>query len=461
MFKGLLGAAAAASLLMVAVPSWCAPLDRASAPLIWFGPQPPLPGRPGSTDFMDLFSPDADWPVTTKHTRVFSLFGEWVAHIASPKMLKTVVAGIERRGFLLAVEAGPMVRPHNCGEGYDGMAGPAEGRIIAERIKAAGGTIDILAYDEPFYNAAIRSGPEQCLLPPDEVARRVLPYVELMRAHFPDILLGGNEPLIDGLDADGIADWLEAYKAVVGEPLAFLHLDVDWGYENWPEASRRVAEMSRAHGVPFGIFYISDAPRRDWWVNLAGEHIKAFEAAAGVPDHAVFETWTLHPDRVLPESDDWTFTGLVRRYVQERERLGFRTEGPGGNLAYRRATVSSHALPGRPASNAVDGEPAIWWSAGAPPPAWIEVRLDEPANVAEIRLTVSQSPPGDTRHIVSVMDVAGRQHPLTTLDGYTSDGQVLLVRPQAPLAGITAVRIETVESPSWVAWHEIEIIAAD
>jgi hypothetical protein len=49
---------------------------------------------------------------------------------------------------------------------------------------------------------------------------------------------------------------------------------------------------------------------------------------------------------------------------------------------------------------------------------------------------------------------------LYTFDGNTKDGDELIFSPEAPLQGIRYIRVETVASPSWVAWREIEIIDA-
>jgi hypothetical protein len=44
------------------------------------------------------------------------------------------------------------------------------------------------------------------------------------------------------------------------------------------------------------------------------------------------------------------------------------------------------------------------------------------------------------------------------LAGSTVDGQVLEVAA-GPWAGVRAVRVETVASPSWVAWRELEVLS--
>jgi hypothetical protein len=123
--------------------------------------------------------------------------------------------------------------------------------------------------------------------------------------------------------------------------------------------------------------------------------------------------------------------------------------------------ASSETVGGRPAQ-AVDGQADRTWNAGDWPPAWIEIDLGRDRLVTGITLLPSQLPNVAT----TVHRVYGRA------DGRT--GEVLL----AEVKGVTTdnvwrratfersrrvryVRVETVESPSWVAWREIAVIGPD
>jgi hypothetical protein len=56
--------------------------------------------------------------------------------------------------------------------------------------------------------------------------------------------------------------------------------------------------------------------------------------------------------------------------------------------------------------------------------------------------------------------VPGDWTELATLSGPTSDGQWLEVPLEQPLSGIRYIGVETVASPSWVAWREISILGS-
>ena len=108
--------------------------------------------------------------------------------------------------------------------------------------------------------------------------------------------------------------------------------------------------------------------------------------------------------------------------------------------------------------HAVDLSMATHWNAGDNPPNWIEIDLQQAETIAGVRLPVIQEPAGYTRHRVLGKGEVGDFQLLFEFSGVTEDGQMLEYRPPQPWQGIRWVRIETLESPSWVAWEEIELL---
>lgn len=121
--------------------------------------------------------------------------------------------------------------------------------------------------------------------------------------------------------------------------------------------------------------------------------------------------------------------------------------------------IASHASPDHPTYAALDGDFETWWGAKAHPVQWIEIGLEEVTSVAELRLSVSQTPEGATQH-----RVYGRPSQqaelllLHTFSGHTRDGDVLTVTPTTPWPPVCFLRVVTDVSPSWVSWREIEIV---
>ena len=122
------------------------------------------------------------------------------------------------------------------------------------------------------------------------------------------------------------------------------------------------------------------------------------------------------------------------------------------------AVTASGSYEASPPELAVDGDPSTLWNAGALAPRWIEIDLRTPRSVERISLLTAQSPKGETVH--RVLGKAGAGDPYRVLhvfSGVTTDGQWLHYSPPTPWERVRFVRVETTESPSWVAWREIEI----
>ncbi|HEV8251431.1 MAG TPA: discoidin domain-containing protein [Gaiellaceae bacterium] len=317
-------------------------------PAIWFAPLPPLrtfEARPyvGSADFMQLFTKKAAWPNAARRVSVFKLYGEWVAHTASSTQLRRAVTDLKRRRIAIAVEVGPLDAPPECGQAVEGFAGMQEGLRIAYRIKAAGGTLRYVAFDEPFYYAALYTGPHACRWDARRVAEDVAAYVRGIRTVFPDARFGDTEPLTTGGHVARYEEWIDAYREVTGESLAFIHLDLWYTLPRWQQLARELEEFARSRGVPFGIIYngdgsdVSDAA----WLAKAQQRFELYETEGGRPDHAVLQSWADKPDRVLPETRR-TFTNLIRRYARPRTRLEL--DPSGADVAGR--LLAADALPG-------------------------------------------------------------------------------------------------------------------
>lgn len=108
--------------------------------------------------------------------------------------------------------------------------------------------------------------------------------------------------------------------------------------------------------------------------------------------------------------------------------------------------------------NAIDGAADTWWSAGAPPVQWIAIDLGGPHTINEIRLLTSQSPAGQTRHRVWGRSPDQGERLLVTFEDHTQDSEWLVHSADPAWENIHMLRVETVTSPSWVGWREIEIL---
>jgi len=106
----------------------------------------------------------------------------------------------------------------------------------------------------------------------------------------------------------------------------------------------------------------------------------------------------------------------------------------------------------------VDDPAGTQWSAGEGPTQWIQIDLQGTYRITKIELLVSQDPAGDTIHRVQIRasDTDAYQT-IYEFNESTADNEWLFFRPETPLENVSQIRLETISSPSWVAWKEIQV----
>ena len=298
-----------------------------SCPLVWFAPLGPRAdhmGFGGSVDYYDLFKPGAAWPIAASRVDVFMVYATWVDYYSTDAELRQVVEGVAARGLVLGLEIGGLTPSDACGsnvEGFDASLDPAR------RIQAAGGSVGVVQFDEVYAGGHVYDGPNACRWPVERVASGVADFVRTLRTVTPDVMVGDVEPMWANVSASDLGAWMDAYREAAGEPFEFFHLDADWGLADWPERALAATKEAQARGIPVGLIYNGgDAGSDKAWNDAAFERIETYEGRlGGRPDQIVFQSWTDHPDHVLPESDPTTFTGLLSAYFGDRSALSVGT----------------------------------------------------------------------------------------------------------------------------------------
>jgi hypothetical protein len=128
---------------------------------------------------------------------------------------------------------------------------------------------------------------------------------------------------------------------------------------------------------------------------------------------------------------------------------------PERNVALHKAVTASSNL--SPPAWAVDGSEGTVWNAGAHPIQHITVDLDATYTLSRIELVVEQTPPGRTVHVVKGGTDLSALRELDRIESETASNQT--INRIGPWPKIRWLRIETTNSPSWVAWREIRAFA--
>ncbi len=130
------------------------------------------------------------------------------------------------------------------------------------------------------------------------------------------------------------------------------------------------------------------------------------------------------------------------------------------NLTQEATVTSSHSTPDNPAEKAIDIRLESIWNSGGDAPQWIRLKLNQPHDIWQIRLAIGQDPSGYTVHHLLVKGPApnDKYQLIKKFSGKTKDLQILEFTAKSPLKNIQYIKIETLASPSWVAWREIDVI---
>jgi hypothetical protein len=340
-------------------------------PNSWFAPLPYYgDSNLGTVDFLDLFAANAPWATAASHIQVFKIWTSELDHF-SDSVLSNMFAELKRRRIALAIEWGPL-EPNGCGsgEGFDG----APALHYAQQIRDHGGTLQYVAFDEPFEFGSLASPVDACHWNADQVAQDAMRHLATIRSVFPDVIVGD----IEVVPALGLAaDWLERYEAWVdawqrlaGTPFAFFHFDVDWD-SDWKSAVAALSRALKLRHIPVGQIYIgsgSAASDAEWVASTEQRWAEYETHGSPMPGQVIFQSWVPYPKHVLPETDPTTFTGLIDRYYRTRTALAasLGTGSMHGKLTLRdagnpvaNAPVTVTAVPllgtGQPSSYAVTG----------------------------------------------------------------------------------------------------------
>jgi hypothetical protein len=295
--------------------------------VIWLCPLQPLQRADGSQggveDYFDLFRPYSPWDFTAAHIRFFKIYPELVRS-ASDSQLRSLIAELSTRRISLALETPVLPEGAACHRG----SGTSEAWMLDSvvRLKQLGADLAAIAMVGPLVDGYVTTHHEGCPRTMDSVAAEAAHIAANFRALYPRILIGDIEP-IGNSNADPTStdfqEWFRAWQTASGEPLAFLHVDTEWG-SNWSQPMRDVAHEAGTTGIRFGVIYngtrqdLSDAA----FSRVALRHATQVGHALGhVPEDVVFQSWENFPRKALPDNDLSTMTGMVRAYLRDLTKL--------------------------------------------------------------------------------------------------------------------------------------------
>jgi hypothetical protein len=292
---------------------WFAPLDTYLRPWVGYG---------GSRDYMVLFGSNEAESILAPVT-VFKMYAPFI-NWASDADLRNAFSELKRHNISLALETGVLTASKECGGGLEGYGGDTD-EYLARRILRLDGELSYIAMDEPVWYGHYFSGPKACHATFHEIARNAAQNLAAVKRVFPNVKAGDGEPIGGEADEAVIREyglWSDAYRTVVGEPLAFFHADVQWK-ARWREPLEILSAVLQERGIPLGIIYNGDDDDKSdtAWVSHAIDHYRTVAADDRItPKQAVFQSWVAHPTHIFPDSDPGTFAYLLKNVLSTTPR---------------------------------------------------------------------------------------------------------------------------------------------
>jgi hypothetical protein len=300
----------------------------ASAPQIWFNltNYTMSNGVDGPQGWNKLFAdPGTPWPDFMNHIQVVAAAG--IAQVPDDVLAKTFVK-LNQHHIPFAIEslAQSWVHEPPCGRGVESFYDPPGARKVAEKIKAAGGELAYVAMDEPLFYGRYYSGHDACHSSIENVAERAAAIIREYQKVFPKLVVADIEPFPAITDQPGwqneYRQWMQAFNAALGQPIAFLQIDINWGHGNWPASLKNAVDFAHNANLPFGIIYNGNTHRdggtSQGWLESAVNNFIQIEKQMGVhPDQAIFHSWDKFPIHSITDPSGPGEDYLVKRYLQQ------------------------------------------------------------------------------------------------------------------------------------------------
>ncbi|CAF0898970.1 unnamed protein product [Didymodactylos carnosus] len=102
----------------------------------------------------------------------------------------------------------------------------------------------------------------------------------------------------------------------------------------------------------------------------------------------------------------------------------------------------------------------IGWNAGAFAPQYVQLDLNQKHTIYCIRLHVEQCPPGETIHHILVGADKNHLEMVREFNFTTLRGDRLVHTFIPPYDNVRYIQIKTLQSPSWVAWINVQVYGA-
>jgi hypothetical protein len=304
--------------------------------------------------------------------------------------------------------------------------------------------------DEPFWNGRNRSRAD--------LQRDLETVIRTMKQRFPGkpaatifayptVLDTNNFVIPTGYDWVGFDCYPQAagsFDNCAGQPISWYVNTI----KSRLNSNQRMIMVPE--GVYFGTDYSSALALQPELVNRADRYYALAQA-----DPVFIGMFTFIYQSQQSEIGNWYGTRDLPSLKEKYRQIGLSITQRIPNTLNPTAVTASGSTSTDPPNRATDSNPDTIWLSGAFGPQWLQLDFGQEQTILKVRLLVAQYPNGQTTHQVYGGATPESLQLLGTLDGVTQDGQWLELSSAA--SHVRYLRVTTVNSPSWIAWREIQV----
>jgi len=279
-------------------------------------------------DFPALLKPDAPWQTAASQVSVLGLPQNVVwSYPDRPEL----IGFFARNRFKVAFVTSMMFTAAACGKGVEGISPDAdvnrETVIIAQKWKEAGGSLDYIIMDSPYYFG--HAFPKGCRYAINDVAQRTATTLARIVKYFPNVqIVDAEGPGAMSNDAwlSDMGSWFKSFQEASGRSIYAVAMDLHWTDlrpgNTWQQTARKASDFFHGRGVRSGL-YINTANQPGMtdaeWMEENRQHIRDAVAGGIDLDFFLISSWHNHPRVNLPESDPTSYTSLVEFASEARQ----------------------------------------------------------------------------------------------------------------------------------------------
>ncbi len=265
------------------------------ANLVWFAP------NMGSTDYGELFTMPQNWSIARAKINVFKFYTQNLlddpCDICGNNTLQTFIRvdafrKLNEWNLATAIEVGAVKEWGCTGEQEFRVANAA-----VRNVQLNGGTVSLLAMDEPLIGGQQMTNGQTCGLTPEQIAAATKHFVDQVRTIYPKMIIGDIEPY-PYFSVSELEQWISVLKTHGVIP-AFFHLDVDLERVRVEKHDvsadlQTLRTFYMQQNIPFGVIFTSNwqaAGSNRAYFDSTLQWIHTVKDAIGAPQQMIFQSW--------------------------------------------------------------------------------------------------------------------------------------------------------------------------